>query len=102
MDPIFTFLQGAAIIGTGWVGYRCGDQLKTLINHPTIKPYKDRIRFNPAGFFNEDNCCRIVGALSGMAIARTFWYIALPLTGAYIEREHGKEIRAFLKGFQKK
>lgn len=97
MDSLFLALHGVAVLGTAYVGFCHGPQLKALINGPSLKVYREWITFNSNGFFNEDNCCRITTTLCGALIGRMLWPVTIPISAAYVERKHGDAIRAFIR-----
>ena len=100
MDKIFYILQLSSIIGMSYVGWRSKDYIKSLLNTPYIKPYKNKLAFNPKHTINENNFCGLIGSLSGMFIGRIAWPIALPISLLVIEKDYGSDIKMFINSIR--
>lgn len=86
INNVFLLLQTLTTFGAGYVGYHYSPQIKTLLNGPYIKSYKNMLGFERVKIMTEDNFCRLTGTLSGMVIGYHCWPIALPVVLLFTEQ----------------
>ena len=65
MATFMVAVQAATAIGTGYVGYLHAAHIKTMLNSPTFKPYKDKLDFRRSDVMNEDQFCKLSGGVMG-------------------------------------
>jgi len=85
MNNVWNVLQCMSVLGTGYVGFLQADHIQSTINHPIIKPYKDKIPLRSDNFLNENNFCRLTGSVLGGFIGYHCWPATLLLSLPFIE-----------------
>lgn len=85
MNNVWNFLQFMSVCGTGYVGFLQSHHIRNAINHPVIRPYKDKLPLRPEHFLNEDNFCRLTGTVVGGVIGYHCWPATLLLSLPFIE-----------------
>jgi hypothetical protein len=101
VDTIITVLYSCSAISGLYVGWRNGYIVKNIMNHPQIKPYKDKLMpFDKNNIATEDIVCNMSGSLTGLIIGRYIWPIFIPYSVFYIGKHHGKSISSFFKSIK--
>lgn len=82
---LWNFLQFTSVLGTGYVGFLQAEHIKNAINHPVIRPYKEKIPLRQDHFLNENNFCRLTGSVLGGVVGYHCWPATLLLSLPFIE-----------------
>lgn len=85
MNNVWNILQFVSVLGTGYVGFLQANHIKTAINHPIIRPHKDRLPLREDYFFNETNFCRLTGSIIGGIIGYHCWPATLLVSLPFVE-----------------
>lgn len=85
MDNFWIVLQCMSVFGTSYVGFLQADHIKSIINHPILLPYKNKIPLRSNHLLNEDNFCRLTGSVLGGFVGYHFCPATLILSLPFIE-----------------
>ena len=92
---MLSVIQSASVAGMTFCGYHYHPQIKTIIDHDSIKTIKDSLLdFKGTRYITEDTFCKIVGSLTGCMIGGLFYPFGIPYTLYFIDKRYSHEINS--------